>query len=1066
MRFRKIEIPSYGPFTGFEEKLPSENSDLHLFYGANEAGKSSLLRSLRDFLFGIPTRSTENFLHDYRDMRIAAELENKTGTTATFQRKKGRSATLLDADGKPVPDSALMEFLGGVDAPYFDSMFGLDFEKLREGAEELLRGEGRLGEALFSASLGGTPVDKVLKSLETEAAALFKGRSQASIRTAKRQLDESQKAARDAITRPESWEDIENSLAEKNASHLTLETTLHDLSARREWLERCRDILPVVGSHADQLRLLSELHETPDLDSDFPERIREARRASQAAAEAIAPLEKQIATLTEQASAISPDTKILSKKSTITALAADAGAYREQKKNHTKTTSEATILAANITRQATELGLPSDLSKLEAQRISKIHLLETKQAAESLTTAHSEKTQAELSIKSLEKEIASLQARRTPVDPTVIVALETALAETKGAGEIASSLPARIEKNAALLTEATALHQRLAGAPADLQTTAALSPPLKSSLEKFREAFSEAAREKKSAQAELTTASKELATLNSEIAALTATGDIPSPEKLTAARAHRETGWQAVLKAWKNGETSQNFSTVKPLETAYPEAVTAADAIADSLRDHAETVARIEEKKARLLPAEARVTLAEKHLDGLAEKSATLTSDWNALLQSANLPKLTPPEAIEWREIWENFSRTYTQWQTDSKKIVEDQSRTEQAATLLRTALSSEITALETLLETAGKRIATHNQTVGAEKSIADQISSKTQELDQRKSTLPSLTEALSTAEKAWQACQKKFSFPASLSPENTLELLHARSELFTTLDRHQQLIEETTALAETTSEYESKVAELASTLALKSTNTATDISTLTENLITAATDQSALENLKSTLADRETALTTARELATRSRKTLDELLSTANLPDEAELEPFLHRLTEKSSFTAELRTLRQAIASAARGAEVEDFIAKVREENPDELQAAIAETTSKSQRTSEELKTLNNSIRDLNQQRQLLENASDDAAAHTQQAELATGRILADGERFVRLQLAISLLKSRIETFREQNQGPSWKKPGTGFPRSQEEPFPASPPASIPATPPSSPPFAPAAENPSPSAA
>ena len=47
MRFNKIRIPAFGPFTGLEIALPKEGGDFHLFHGPNEAGKSSLLRSLR-----------------------------------------------------------------------------------------------------------------------------------------------------------------------------------------------------------------------------------------------------------------------------------------------------------------------------------------------------------------------------------------------------------------------------------------------------------------------------------------------------------------------------------------------------------------------------------------------------------------------------------------------------------------------------------------------------------------------------------------------------------------------------------------------------------------------------------------------------------------------------------------------------------------------------------------------------------------------------------------------------------------------------------------------------------
>ena len=53
MRFKTIRIPAYGPFTALGIDLPNTDGDFHLFYGPNEAGKSSLLHSIHALLFGI-----------------------------------------------------------------------------------------------------------------------------------------------------------------------------------------------------------------------------------------------------------------------------------------------------------------------------------------------------------------------------------------------------------------------------------------------------------------------------------------------------------------------------------------------------------------------------------------------------------------------------------------------------------------------------------------------------------------------------------------------------------------------------------------------------------------------------------------------------------------------------------------------------------------------------------------------------------------------------------------------------------------------------------------------------
>ena len=181
MRFQRLHIPAFGPFTNLDLSFPSTAHDLHVFYGENEAGKSSLLRAIRDLLFGIHGQSSDNFLHEYKRLRLHGEIENQAGERLVFQRRKGNKNTLLDHNGTALQDSALRPFLGSVDLAYFSTMFGLGASELREGAAQLLKGEGEIGNALFSASLGGTPIQRVLDSLVADSERLFKGRATANV---------------------------------------------------------------------------------------------------------------------------------------------------------------------------------------------------------------------------------------------------------------------------------------------------------------------------------------------------------------------------------------------------------------------------------------------------------------------------------------------------------------------------------------------------------------------------------------------------------------------------------------------------------------------------------------------------------------------------------------------------------------------------------------------------------------------------------------------------------------------------------------------------------------------
>ena len=131
MRFKRLDLLRYGHFTTRSFELPTSDTDLHILFGSNEAGKSTALAAMEDMLFGIPTRSPYDFIHDYSSMRIGALLENGE-RSLEFVRRKGSGNTLLAMDGLPFPggEAALKPFLAGADRPFFERMFSLDHVRL------------------------------------------------------------------------------------------------------------------------------------------------------------------------------------------------------------------------------------------------------------------------------------------------------------------------------------------------------------------------------------------------------------------------------------------------------------------------------------------------------------------------------------------------------------------------------------------------------------------------------------------------------------------------------------------------------------------------------------------------------------------------------------------------------------------------------------------------------------------------------------------------------------------------------------------------------------------------
>ena len=178
MKILNLHLMAFGPFTDLDLDFTGNRADLQIIYGPNEAGKSSALRALTGWLFGIEHNSPDNFIHEYQQLKIGGTLRNAAGQELAFIRRKGRSNTVLTPEGKPLDDDIFKDYLQGIDRQVFLSMFGIDHQALVSGGEDILRGGGELGQSLFAAGLGTADLRGVIQELEDKARALFLPRGQ------------------------------------------------------------------------------------------------------------------------------------------------------------------------------------------------------------------------------------------------------------------------------------------------------------------------------------------------------------------------------------------------------------------------------------------------------------------------------------------------------------------------------------------------------------------------------------------------------------------------------------------------------------------------------------------------------------------------------------------------------------------------------------------------------------------------------------------------------------------------------------------------------------------------
>lgn len=263
MRFERLDIDRYGCFTGQTLDFGSavENGDLHLVYGPNEAGKSTLRDACIDFLFGFPHQTRYGFRHPNDLLQIGATLR-ASGESFEGRRVKQRKNSLLGPDGEPVSDAFLAAVVGDVSRASYEQMFSLDEHSLEAGGEEILRSEGDLGALLFSAASGLSSLSGGLDAIRAETQAFYRkaGRSHR-LNDVKEQLKSLHEQIRDIDVQAGTYEKLRFEEESKREQHagararrdkqaVRAETVKSLLDALEPWREM-QDLEQALGDVAD-----------------------------------------------------------------------------------------------------------------------------------------------------------------------------------------------------------------------------------------------------------------------------------------------------------------------------------------------------------------------------------------------------------------------------------------------------------------------------------------------------------------------------------------------------------------------------------------------------------------------------------------------------------------------------------------------------------------------------------------------------------------------------------------------------------------------------------------------
>ena len=1040
MRLLDLDLVAFGPFTNKEVHLDGDGADLHVIFGANEAGKSSALRGLRALLYGFPDRTTDDFVHDRTRLRVAGRLTAATGDDDTQKpvevvRRKGRKNTLLAPNGSSLDDEVVAALCGGIDNERFDTMFGIGHDELARGSEEILAGGGAVGQSLFAASLGAAGLRELVARLDEQAAVLFKARgSKPIINMAISKYKKANKATRDLALSSHKWTQANKHLARLHEDRASLASALERQSAEHRRLDRLLQALPQLARRREITVSISGLEQRGVLilGVEFEQRHRDALHSEREGVAGQTKASGQRDRIREQLDQLQVPTELLAEEVAISALHRRLGGHQKALQDVIGLRAKRGQLRAAAHRVLDELDMGVELDAVEEIRPNAAVKARVRELAQQHQAVHEAADQSTREVDKLTglrgDTLTKLNDLAPPRD---FGGLRSALERQLRRGDL-EDVRAEAQRSHDLAQESAAVGL----AALNLWTGTVgeaekLAVPAPETIERFRDTFEALVQADEGLAGEHLKANAGVADIDQQLEALRQSGEVPTETELGSRRDDRSKGWRLVRRAWLEGDDvtadALLFDGDRDLPTALEYRVEQADDLADRLRreaDRVATKASLEAQKARLLSH-----IDDLHLqrERLAPKRQQADDKWAATWAPLAITPLPP--------------REMSAWLTRHAHLATAAASVRETAAHVRT-LDADITAvrddfgtrLSILGEPTPKDAETLASLLDRSRGItaaAEELERERRQLDERGAELErDLKDARERAESAQQALQQwrvhwhtaiaGLGLDADASPAQANAVLDKITELFAATDDARGLDFRIRAISKDADAFDAEVGDLVARVASDLVGRPHDQAAeeLQKRLNSAKAAQMKAEGLQEKWEEADSDLTNANEVIAAAARELAALCVIAGCESPTELPAAEEASAERSGLQQELDTIDAQLVATGSGATVADLIDQTEDVDADTLPARIEEL----QLACEQLEATRTELdQDIGGARRELDSldGSEAAAVEAERAYGLLAEVRSHVERYIRVRLAGELLRREIERYREENQGP-----------------------------------------------
>ncbi|MEM9366970.1 MAG: AAA family ATPase [Planctomycetota bacterium] len=1061
MRIAQLRLTAFGGFTDFHLDLENASDQFEIVCGPNESGKSTTLRALSALLYGFPARTQDNYVHTNRNLRVGGKLIADDGSVLDCVRRKANANSLRGADDRTVIDEARMtELLFGVSKAVFETRYGLSHDELVAGGNEVLAGQGDLGQVLFQAGAGMGRLRDVQAELEQDASRLFIPRgSKGSLNGHLKAWDTKRKSLREAQVPPSQFETLKNRIEELQSQAEECEKQQLDRSKAVAALKDMRAAMELIGPWKLNRAALEEHGEIRILHDDFVQRRRDASLKHDVAAKRLASIRTRLDALEKEHTAIQTDGTILARAEAIEAAFQQTGTQNKAQQDRLVLLEKARTYQRRMVDGLAELTISVDLTGDLHSGRDQLH-----RAIEPLRVPAATRQQI--------RKLAAKQERYLTVHHQAIAdlslnreRLSQATEESDKLGDLESpdkldrviqsaGSPSAWRERIEALSErwqesdetCRVVLRRLPGVPTSLtiDEVCQLVPPSQDRMKALEADWDDARKESERLAERLAVIVAKRDSLTETLTQTRSERELPTEADLVAARKHRDMGltdWIAALeKADANGSPS-----VSSLALELQRHILNADDVVDQIRTHQEEVLRLQTLESDLSAANALVDSLTQEKRASDKRVSESAQRWAAPWREQGF---SPGSWDEMQSFWSDHQALQHAWersQAEEKRLLDAVRELLGAGARLTDELrdpSSDFTsrnppetdavpsdiARHRMALTAYERVHADAQTrLKASQSRHQEADRWKQKREELLALQPDLQVASERAQRdlanwneEWRTVMMLLGTDEQLEPERALGRVEQIAEL---LDRKREteiLITRIDSMDQDAQLFQDQVMALASAVLLESSDQ--NAPQIAGQLYDSLQSEKAAESRRRTLGQQVDELikdkaTLEREIE-ESESMLGQLCQEAGCDTMEELPELERRSVVGERLQARSRELTNQLRILAGNHDLDAFIEDLNGTDATLLDDQIQQQEQELDQVRERVARLREELGGLQAERRRIDT---DALASelSQDLQLIGGAILDDAASYARLKLASWLLAESIEEYRQTHQDP-----------------------------------------------